>query len=287
MSKSEEYPPCPDSDWYAEECQKRNSGPVCPYKATAKCQQYYDSSVVGQYLFGEKAIAELDDYWLAREGSLVGERAPRRTNLTKENFCPELLGEKEGLFTNTLCKPPSDEDKELTDRNHDEQGMPKTDLRRPYWNPIIGMHFTDCPSYQFITQQKQEPNIYINRPQINVSQTNVQQESNTLIDNSITQGDSINQHIHNEQPTDNDASPQQDAANTPKKPMKKRGRKPKNDNDAKLLKYWEANKHEFDTYEEFFNNQPEGIDLQSMGYKSVDDIRAGIKRAKTARDRAN
>ena len=137
MSEDEEFPPCPDSEWYAEECQKRNSGPVCPFKNTKQCRHYAETLICSKYIEREH-IVELKEFWNSHpmEGPLFGERGAYSKSFGYYNCCPEVLGEIFGLYTNHLQYPFSGSDVDDHHERNLEIGISELDLRYSFVNQV-------------------------------------------------------------------------------------------------------------------------------------------------------
>lgn len=159
--------PNPTASWYRATSRRKRQPAHCAFAFAAGCPRYYQSiSVLAGAGFAKLDPADdeaLYDHW-RRTGlwpvapeeetsvSLKGE-PPMQRAFAYSHFCPEVLGERFGLFCSDLWKQTDDEiDQEARDRHFARAGVP-LDAPERQWSIFAALHFTDCRYFSILSSQ--------------------------------------------------------------------------------------------------------------------------------------
>ncbi len=165
----------PDLSWYAAISERKRLPGRCPYANVHRCPRYFESTA----LLSDKGITtrmprDLHDSvvakWKAHE--LSPATAETATSIsggdhpsTFSNFCPEVAYDTFRLFAVTLIRITDDPiDREIAEQLIKEDPAPSRKDWRLSWGHVEPLHYSDCPFYAKLSQEKPVSNITFNAP---------------------------------------------------------------------------------------------------------------------------
>ncbi|WP_167631675.1 hypothetical protein [Mariprofundus ferrooxydans] len=176
----------PDLEWASTESERKGLPTRCPYATVHRCPRYYESvrllSDVGITVkMPEKLNETLQQRWKKHElWPATAEAAASASGGEKincfSNFCPEASFEIFKLFASLLIEFSDGIDRQNRERYLIEEGTQSNKDWRWSWEHVEPMHYSDCPLYSMLRQEKTMTNINFNAPvsgQINVAGTTV------------------------------------------------------------------------------------------------------------------
>lgn len=205
----------PDIEWYAGISEKKRITARCPNATIHRCPRYFESiTLLADAGITTRIRKATHDAVLAKWEShelwpVTGETATSISggeNLNCfSNFCPEVAFDIFKLFASTLIDFSCSLDRENRERQLEREGMPTGKDWRMRWEHIEPMHYSVCPIYSKLPQEKKMSDINFHGPitgQVNVAGESVNSPSlmNLSVGDILTKIES------------SDASPEQKAA---------------------------------------------------------------------------
>lgn len=205
----------PDIEWYEAISERKHITARCPNATIHRCPRYFESiALLADAGITTKIPKATHDAVLAKWEShelwpVTGETATSITGGEKlncfSNFCPEVAFDTFKLFASTLIDFCDSLDRENRERQLEREGMPTGKDWRLRWEHIDPMHYSVCPVYSKLPQEKKVADINFHGPitgQVNVAGESV--NSPSLMNLSV--GDILTKIEKS------DASPEQKAA---------------------------------------------------------------------------
>jgi hypothetical protein len=166
----------PDLAWYAAISERKSLPGRCPYALVQKCPRYFDSlallsdegitaampNVIHDAMLAKWKHHELAPATAESATSISG---PKKAPSCYSNFCPEVAFDTFRLFGTTLIRLSSDP----VDRQIAEQVIAKDPSTngidwRWMWSHVEPLHYSDCPLYANLFQEKSMSSITFNAP---------------------------------------------------------------------------------------------------------------------------
>lgn len=148
----------PDLGWYTNLSKQKGMLPRCPYASVHRCPRYYQGlslmGIVGSTKIEPREDERLKQQWNQSElwpttaeqaSALIGN--PARPYFYK--FCPEVLGDRFGLFATGLGDYSDGTDRERASKSLEQQGISPDDWRWK-WASVETMHYSECPLYSLL-----------------------------------------------------------------------------------------------------------------------------------------
>lgn len=172
----------PDLEWYAAVSERKHITARCPHATVHRCPRYFESiSLLSDAEISTKLPATIHDAVLAKWEShelwpATGETATSISGGAKpncfSNFCPEVAFDTFKLFASTLIMFYDSLDRANRERQLERGGIPKEKDWRSNWEHIDPMHYSECPIYSKLHQEKKMAEINFHGPitgQVNVA----------------------------------------------------------------------------------------------------------------------
>lgn len=167
-------PVYPDLEWYSSQSERKGLLGRCPHGSIHRCPRYFESvALLSDVGITTKMSKELHDATLAKwrahelapataesETSISGDRNPS----CYSNLCPEVAYDTFQLFGSTLIRIGDDIDRQIAERAIAEDPAPEGKDWRRSWSHVEPLHFSDCPLYAKLHQEKSVSNITFNGP---------------------------------------------------------------------------------------------------------------------------
>jgi hypothetical protein len=164
----------PDLTWYSSQSERKGLLGRCPYASIHRCPRYFASvALLSDLGVTTKMSKDLHDTTLAkwRTHELAPVTAEAETSISGgenpncySNFCPEVSFETFKLFGSTLIRLVDDIDRQTAEQTIAEDPAPEGKDWRWSWSHVESLHFSDCPLYAKLHQEKQVSNITFNGP---------------------------------------------------------------------------------------------------------------------------
>lgn len=180
----------PDIEWYEAISERKQITARCPNATIYRCPRYFESiALLADQGITTKLPKATHDAALAKWEShelwpVTGETATSISGGKKlncfSNFCPEVAFDTFKLFASTLIDFYDDLDRENRERQLEREGMQKGKDWRLHWEHIDPMHYSVCPVYSKLPQEKKVADINFHGPitgQVNVAGESVDSPS--------------------------------------------------------------------------------------------------------------
>src|SRR6266481_201205 len=172
-----------DLDWYiGESSQKGTPTPRCPFANADHCPRYYQSlSLLGGA--GFTGLSPNEEKRLLKKwtrSALWPKTAEQATSVSGSerkadmfsNFCPEVAFDGFGLFATFLSRYADELDLETAHTRLAMRHVDRSDWRWQ-WSSMIPMHYSACPIYSLLANQKANHQRSVSR---NTAQSSIQME---------------------------------------------------------------------------------------------------------------
>ena len=164
----------PDLEWYSSQSERKGLPGRCPHANIHRCPRYfYSTALLSDAGITTKIPKELHDTayakWRAHElapatdetaTSIFGGKNPD----CYSNFCPEVAYTTFKLFGSKLISIGDEIDHQIAERAIAEYPAPEGKDWRRSWGHVEPLHFSDCPLYANLHQEKSMSNITFNGP---------------------------------------------------------------------------------------------------------------------------
>jgi hypothetical protein len=162
----------PDLAWYSAISERKGLPGRCPHANIHRCPRYFESVA----LLSDAGITagiskELHDTTLAKWSSheLAPVTAETAASISGgncySNFCPEVTYDTFKLFGSTLIRIVDDPiDRKIAEQMIETDPMPGGKDWRWIWSHVEPLHYSDCPLYAKLHQEKPMSNINFNGP---------------------------------------------------------------------------------------------------------------------------
>jgi hypothetical protein len=165
----------PDLPWYSAQSERKGLPGRCPHANVHRCPRYFESTAL---LSGARITTrmpeELHDAALAkwRAHELAPATSETATSISGgetpncySNFCPEVAYDTFKLFAGSLIRIGDDPvDRQIAERLIEEDPAPPGKDWRWNWSHVEPLHFSDCPLYAKLHQEKPMSNITFQGP---------------------------------------------------------------------------------------------------------------------------
>ena len=162
----------PDLDWYSSQSEQKGLSGRCPHTSIHRCPRYFESAAllsdarVTTQLQKEQHDAALNKW---RDHELAPATGETATSISGgedpncySNFCPEVAYDTFKLFATTLIRINDSIDRQIAERIIEKDPAPEGKDWRWSWSHIEPLHFSDCPLYAKLLQEKLVSNITFN-----------------------------------------------------------------------------------------------------------------------------
>jgi hypothetical protein len=164
----------PDLAWYSPQSERKGLPGRCPYTSVHRCPRYFESvALLSDVKVTAPLPTELHDTalakWQAHELSpATGETATSISGGTDPNcyanFCPEVAYDTFKLFSSTLIRINDSIGRQIAERLIEKDPTPDGRDWRWSWSHVEPLHYSDCPLYAKLHQEKPVSNITFNGP---------------------------------------------------------------------------------------------------------------------------
>jgi len=164
----------PDLPWHSSQSERKGLLGRCPHASIHRCPRYFESAaLLSDVGITTRMSNELHDATLAkwRAHELAPATAEAETSITGgknpscySNFCPEVAYDTFKLFGSTLIRIGDDIDHQAAEQAIAEDPAPEGKDWRWSWSYVEPLHFSDCPLYAKLHQEKSVSNITFNGP---------------------------------------------------------------------------------------------------------------------------
>ena len=155
----------PDLDWYVAVSERKAVTARCPYATIHRCPRYFesvallsDSGITATLPAAthETALAKWQPHelWPATAETATSISGGQPPNCFS-NFCPEVAFDTFKLFASSLIRFSDEIDRDIRYRKLQQEGQSATRDWRWDWEHIGPMHYSECPIYSKIPQEKQ------------------------------------------------------------------------------------------------------------------------------------
>lgn len=161
----------PDLKWYIGEGERKGLPGRCPYGSILRCPRYFYTAA---RLSDERITARMsaEDYDAAsakwRDHELASEISETETLIMGRcylNFCPEVCFDTFRIFASTLIRKSDDPtDQVIAERLIADDPIPDGKDWRYAWKDVEPLHYSNCPFYAKLHQEKRMSNITFNGP---------------------------------------------------------------------------------------------------------------------------
>lgn len=147
----------PNLAWYKDQSAQQRVLPRCPFASVERCPRFYESlALLGESGLttaikpteGRRLLAgwRMSDLWprTSEQASAVMGRPDDPKHFV--NFCPEVLFDRFGLFTESLHGYADELDRDLAHRQLRDRNAAVRDWAWS-WASVAPIHYTDCPLY--------------------------------------------------------------------------------------------------------------------------------------------
>jgi len=153
----------PNLDWYVSISKQHGLSPRCPFASVYRCPRFYQSlSLLGE-AGSTKINPEEDgrlkegwqrtDVWPITDEQATSISGPGDESKHFSHFCPEVLFDRFGLFTDELHKYADDIDASIIHKELSKEGALPDDWRWS-WNFANPLHYTECALYSLLKAGK-------------------------------------------------------------------------------------------------------------------------------------
>jgi len=160
----------PDQEWYFAISERKSLPGRCQFANIHRCPRHFHSTAL---LSDEEITTPLSqnlhdavqEKWQAHEHAPVTrETATSITgSRTFSNFCPEVAFDTFRLFGSLLIRHTEDPiDQEINERDIRENPAPCGKDWRWLWKHVEPLHYSDCPLYAKLREEKSMSNVTIN-----------------------------------------------------------------------------------------------------------------------------
>lgn len=165
----------PDIEWYSSVSERKGLPGRCPYASIHRCPRYFESvALLSDAGITTRLSKDVHDAtlakWLAHElapatsetaASISGGKDPH----CYSNFCPEVAYDTFKLFGTTLIHKTDDPvDRQIAEANIKEDPAPQGKYWRWTWSHVEPLHYSDCPMYAKLHQERAMANITFTGP---------------------------------------------------------------------------------------------------------------------------
>ena len=177
-----------DLDWYiGESSQKGTPTPRCPFANADHCPRYYQSlSLLGGA--GFTGLSPNEEKRLLKKwtrSALWPKTAEQATSVSGSdrkadmfsNFCPEVVFDGFGLFATFLSRYADELDLETAHTRLAARHVDRSDWRWQ-WSSMIPMHYSACPIYSLLANQKANHQRSMSR---NTAKSSIQMEKDLFV----------------------------------------------------------------------------------------------------------
>src|SRR5579859_1997758 len=164
----------PDLEWYSAQSERKNLLGRCPYTNVLRCPRYFESVALrSDTRVTTQLPKELHDAALAkwRKHELAPATGETATSISGgkdpncySNFCPEVAYDTFKLFAITLIRINDSIDRQIAERIIEKDPAPEGKDWRWSWSHVEPLHFSDCPLYAKLHQERSVSNITFNGP---------------------------------------------------------------------------------------------------------------------------
>lgn len=165
----------PDLDWYAEQSERKGLPGRCPFASIHRCPRYFDSTaLLADAKITTSMAKDVHDNALAKwkKHELCPATSETATSISGgevpgcfSNFCPEVSYSTFRLFAVSLIDIGDDPvDRQQAEQAIEAHPAPPGKDWRWLWSHVQPLHFSDCPLYAQIQQEKQMSGITFNGP---------------------------------------------------------------------------------------------------------------------------
>lgn len=158
----------PDLDWYTKISKQHGLSPRCQFASAYRCPRFYQSlsllGEAGSTKIGQEKDARLKeewgktDVWPITDEQATSISGPNDESKHFSRFCPEVLFDRFGLFTDELHKYADDIDKSIAHKELKKEGALHSDWRW-FWSHISPLHYTECSLYSLLTSKEKKNGI--------------------------------------------------------------------------------------------------------------------------------
>jgi hypothetical protein len=180
-------PVYPDLSWYMAISDRRKVTGRCPFASVQGCPRHFETtSLLSEAGTTTKMPVDLHDRVLAKwqahnawpatveaAASIAGSDGHAHSY---SNFCPEVAYDTFRLFATTLIRFGDDIDRADVERAIEADGLGTGNDWRWNWQHVEPMHYTECPVYAKLYEEKPMAEITFNAPicgQVNVAGTSI------------------------------------------------------------------------------------------------------------------
>ncbi len=159
----------PDIEWYVAISEGKHITARCPNATIHRCPRYFESiALLADAGITSKLPKATHDEVLAKWKShelwpVTGETAASISGGGKSNcfsnFCPEVAFDTFKLFASTLRDFYDSLDRKNRERQLEQEGMPTGKDWRLHWEYIEPTHYSVCPVYSKLPQEKKVADI--------------------------------------------------------------------------------------------------------------------------------
>lgn len=165
----------PDLDWYSRQSQRKALPGRCPYANIERCPRFFESvALLSDAKITSSMAKELHDRTLAKwrehelwpatgetSASITGGEVPN----SYSNFCPEVTYNTFRLFATSLIGIGDDPiDRQLAEEAIEKNPAPPGKDWRWSWTYVEPLHFSDCPLFAQLQQEKKVSDITFTGP---------------------------------------------------------------------------------------------------------------------------
>lgn len=160
----------PDLEWYSTQSERKGLPGRCPHTSIDRCPRYFETvALLSDVKVTAPLPKELHDTALAkwREHELApatGETEASISGGCYSNFCPEVAYDTFKLFASTLIRINDSIDRQIAERLIEKDPAPEGRDWRWSWSHVKPLHYSDCPLYAKLCQEKPVSNITFNGP---------------------------------------------------------------------------------------------------------------------------
>lgn len=167
-------PTFPDLAWYSAQSVRKGLPGRCPYASIHRCPRNFESAaLLSDAGTTSRMSQELHDSTLEkwRKHELSPATVELATSISGgstpncySNFCPETAFDTFGWFAATLIRIVDPIDRQIAERLIKENPAPTEKDWRWTWSYVAPLHYTDCPLYAKLYQEKPMANFTFNGP---------------------------------------------------------------------------------------------------------------------------
>ena len=156
--------PVPNFSWYSSNSNRLGLPPRCPFASIHRCPKFYESRSLlgraGSTPLSAEIETECERKWKQSQFTpQTAEDTPGLFSTEKgvnafNNFCPEVLYDRFGLFADFLSNYSDEIDRDLAHSRLARDGA-QTDDPGWTWSSVRAQHFSECPLYSSLSHGHQ------------------------------------------------------------------------------------------------------------------------------------